>query len=220
MPSLSVFSTQTSSGLYQLSLNQLLTDAAILSNRTEVLEVLSDLNRLATFLNASDKDELPFEAAYPDHLYIVENKVLCLLSEEEQKVINNAYHHRQKDIIELLLQVSLLYIYTNLRQTPMGGKLRRNLVWRMKDFLNDCSNLPLLMAAFPAEMLWTLSISAFAATGTDYQCYFNERIRILCYENGLLRTDQIVQFLTSLPALENSCLKACENIWMENIGCP
>ncbi|KAH8705577.1 hypothetical protein BGW36DRAFT_353979 [Talaromyces proteolyticus] len=222
MPPLSTFlpETTSTSDFYEPPFNSVLKDTAILSNRVEVLDVLKNLHELTTFLNLSNIKELPFEAAYPDRLYGVEHKVLCLIAEEEKEEVDTANRYQQHDITRLLLRVSLLYIYTNLRQTPIGGKLRRRLVKRLQEFLNCSTNLPLLMATFPAEMLWTSFLGSYAATGTDYQSYFIEITEALSRGNSLLSWAHIISFLNSLPVLEDSCRKACNRIWMDNIGTP
>lgn len=212
MPPLSTFSSENSAHLYNIDFGLVLTDSTLLSNRTDILEVLRDLHQLATFLNVSGETELPFEAAYPDRLYSVEHRVLCLLNEEELAV-NTGYDVH--GIISILLRVSLVYIYTNLRQTPIGGKLRQRLVEQLQLFL-EFSNLTFCMATFPAEILWTLFLGTFAATGTVYKNYFLEKIRLLCQENRLSTWDEICCYFHGLPVFELSCMQGCKKMWMEN----
>jgi hypothetical protein len=212
MPPLSTFFSETSSHLYNIDFGLVLTDAIILSNRTDILEVLRDLHQLATFLNLSGETDLPSEAAYPDRLYNVEHRILCLITEEEL-VVNTGYDLH--NIISLLLRVCLVYIYTNLRETPIGGKLRQRLVEQLQLFL-ERSNLPFYMAAFPAEILWSLFLGGFAATGTAYQNYFLEKIRVLCQENRHSTWDEICCYFHGLPVLEASCMQGCKKMWVEN----
>lgn len=212
MPPLSTFSSKTSSHLYNIDFDLELTDTTLLSNRTDILEVLKDLHQLATFLNLSGETELLFEAAYPDRLYSVEHQVLCLIAEEEFAGTTGYDFH---DITSLLLRVSLVYIYTNLRQTPIGGKLRQRLVEQLQQFL-ECSNLGFFMATFPAEILWSLFLGAFAATGTIYQSYFFENIRLLCQENHLSSWDEICCNFHGLPVFEASCMQGCRIMWLDN----
>ncbi|KAF8866894.1 hypothetical protein BDZ45DRAFT_177597 [Acephala macrosclerotiorum] len=205
MSKLSDFYPAGSSASSILIENQELTTKALSQGKIEVLEILEDLHGLSTFLNevGPASDELPPEAAYSDRVYTVEHRLLTLLADRKSSLC----HASEEPIITLLLQAALLYIYTNLRETPVGGAIRRTLATRVQYSL-EMMDVSALMVHFPAELLWALSLVVLASKSLDDSCWLH--IEIFCAIHDIHTWDEVKATCECLPVSEAAC--------SENVG--
>ncbi|KAF4637063.1 hypothetical protein G7Y89_g1027 [Cudoniella acicularis] len=184
---------------------------------------LQDLHDLAMFLNHTNgtrKDgELPPSAAYPDRVYTVEHKILTCLAQESNASIDTP--EAGSGILSLLLHASPLYIYTNLRQTPVGGQIRKSILTRLKTKL-QISEIEYLAQIYPAEVLWMLVLGVMGSNAEDE--WFIKKSRELCSALGLFGWTNVVRFLDGkAPGWERECAARCERFWVSvvnvAIGC-
>lgn len=115
------------SASHSLLITESLLATVISHNQANCIRILQDLHELSTFLNPMGKcrDDLPPGASYPDRVYIVERNILTSIAKA-----NN--DKSQNSIFTILLHTGLLFIYTNLRQTPVGGQIRKSLSNRLR----------------------------------------------------------------------------------------
>ncbi|KAH8659318.1 hypothetical protein BGZ60DRAFT_122063 [Tricladium varicosporioides] len=180
---------------------------------TSILPILRDLHDLAIFLNNANgsrvDEELPPLAAYPDRVYTVEHRILTALSQEPQ--LGDLNHDTDSVIFSLLLHVSLLYVYTNLRQTPVGGQIRQSILSRFRSRL-QISHLGLCSQLYSTEMLWITIVGIMGSNGQDQ--YLLDSARQLCPIIGLHTWRQINKYLElSMPTWETTCATRCGYIW-------
>ena len=123
------------------------------------------LHELSTFLKAVPRDELIWGAAYVDRLYVIEHSILTLLAARNATRVQYSNEPSSTQIIRLLLTAGQLFIYTNLRQTPVGHGIRRRLVSRVEQAVEQCLQSQarnIILTQLSAELLWLLNISAAA----------------------------------------------------------
>ncbi|CZR57003.1 uncharacterized protein PAC_06892 [Phialocephala subalpina] len=196
--------------------SQELATMSVSRGETKVLEILQDLHELSTFLNyiGSASEELPPEAAYPDRLYTTEHQLLTSLADRRLLICNPS----QASIFTILLHAALLYIYTNLRETPVDGALRRTLVARVRSTL-DVTEISALMESFPAELLWILSLVILASKSLDDSYWL--RMQLLCDIHEIRTWDKVVARCECLPVFEASCSETCRRLWENKFNsCP
>ncbi|RDW92605.1 hypothetical protein BP5796_01999 [Coleophoma crateriformis] len=175
--SLSQCSPLKSPKCYELAPGKSLTAAAIAQGHSGALQILQSLHELSVFLNimGPDQQALPANAAYPDRVYGVEHRILTQLA--HQAPDSNA-------VFGPLLHAGLLYIYTNLRQTPVGGEIRQALVARLKTSLMVPDAL-LPAELYPAELLWASMLGGFAALDPSHRaCAVDEDLRCTTQTSG------------------------------------
>lgn len=193
---------------YHLTTDPELATIITQKHRIIVSHLLITLHQLTTFLNSVDDGLLPWNASYPDRVYEIEYSIALSLyddhvvAEDDDKV----------EIGQLLLQAALLYIYTNLRQTPVGGTIRDTLLSRLRALL-DSMDLAYHSRRFAAELLWVLIIGISAAAGAS-QAEFMDQARELCVENQIGGWIEVIDILKSMPALLDACMAKCMDIWL------
>lgn len=119
--------------------------AATQQGHTEILDQLQKLHELSTILNLRPvgEDDLPTEAAYPDRVYSIEHTLLTALANEAERKIG---------IVDVLQNAALLFIYSHLRQTPVGGEIRQSILGRLTSCL-ESMELQAFVEDHPAKML-------------------------------------------------------------------
>jgi hypothetical protein len=192
---------------YQLNLGQNLTTIHTEKYQIKISPLLLALHELSTFLNCASTHILPWDAAYPDRVYEVEYQILlalfddCVVAEFDEKIM----------IGIVLLHSGLLFIYTNLRETPVGGVIRDRLLLRLRAALASI-DLPSCSKSFLAEILWVLFLGACASTGS-MQAHFLDEIRKTCLNGQIQSWLEIRQLFLRAPALVNGCLTKCMDLW-------
>ncbi|KAH8169137.1 hypothetical protein LIA77_11263 [Sarocladium implicatum] len=175
--------------------------------------VLSDLLRalheLTTFLNSTNKRLLPEDASYPDRVYEVEHAIAVSLY-DDFIIADNDEH---VEIGMLLLQAAYLFIYSNLRETPVGGRIRETLLCRLRVLLS-ASDLERLSKNFTEEVLWVLMVGIAAAAATDRAEFLGDAKHV-CLLNKIDTWAEVLQLLESMPALLHDCLAICADSWLE-----
>ena len=172
-----------------------------------VSHLLLSLHQLTTFLNSVDDGELPWDACYPDRVYEVEYTIALSLYDDHVIAEND----EKAEVGRLLLQAALLYIYSNLRQTPVGGTIRKTLLWRLRALLNSM-DLAYHSKRFTAEMLWVLIIGISSAAGAT-QAEFLDDTQELCVEAQIGSWMEVTDILKSMPVFLDTCIATCTGIW-------
>ncbi|KAN0095202.1 Fungal specific transcription factor domain containing protein [Hyaloscypha variabilis] len=224
---LSTFTPQEFTAIYCLPLPQSLfsLDPAKhlhLHLHLSLLSILTQLHQLSTFLNLTPRPEqdLPQEAAYPDRVYLVEHQILTLLANYAIPSFSLNPDNEalvSESVIEILLRASLLYIYTNLRQTPVGGRLRQALVFELWSCLERVG-MWRLGDVFAREMLWVVCVGVVGSVSTDEHASFLEHLRGFCTDLGLVGWEDVVDFCGCMPVLERACLERFRGICERYIG--
>ncbi|KAH9221865.1 hypothetical protein DL95DRAFT_381644, partial [Leptodontidium sp. 2 PMI_412] len=123
-----------------LLIDPTLTDAALNSGNGRLLPLLRELHSLAAFIDHTAPYGIVAleQASYPDRAYMVEYVLLDLISHSHTHPPTTSPTHHVTGavgIIAPLLHALLLYIYSNIRLTPVGGRIRRTLASRLRAFL-------------------------------------------------------------------------------------
>lgn len=79
----------------------------------------------------------------------------------------------------LILHAALLFIYSNLRETPVGGRIREKLIYRLYQAAK-VADIEKKGVYFPAEALWVALVRTTSAATGKHQCYFSDRLRQMC----------------------------------------
>lgn len=197
-----------------LTLSDALFQQVIDTSNCTLLPTLQDAHQLAHLLDivpSSDVDYLN-EASYPDRVYTVEHHILTLLATNDEVMDETPAR-----IITPLLHSLLLYVYTNLRLTPVGGQIRRTLVDRLRIQLQNV-DVALLNCTLPAEIMWMLFLGGTAAAhgGADRK-WFREKLwwtlKTSCaMEWGWDRTGRL---LKDVLWLEREFFDDCRMFWIE-----
>ena len=120
-------------------------------------------------------------------------------------------------IFEVLQNAALLFIYSNLRQTPVGGMIRKSILGRLTVAL-EAVELSTLVEGFPAEMLWVFFLAVLGAgDGTLEQGWYAGNANGVCEERGLESWEDVMGFLGSMPTLEKACVARCKRMWENSI---
>ncbi|CAG9939634.1 unnamed protein product [Clonostachys rosea f. rosea IK726] len=194
---------------YRLTLNKSWAKITTRKHQVNIYELLLSLHELSTFLNLIGNRPLPWDAYYPDRVYEVEYCIL--LSQFDDSLVTEL--DATAGIGQLLLHAALLFIYTNLRETPVGGRIRRKLLFRLTCAL-DCIDLSFHSQTFCPEILWALLIGALAATDQGQTDLLNAA-KGICIENGIHTWTEVMEQLKAMPSLVESCMVKCMNLWMD-----
>ncbi|KAL2071899.1 hypothetical protein VTL71DRAFT_13134 [Oculimacula yallundae] len=213
MPPLSTFSQPSCARLYILNLNESLLAKASIQEHVKMISTFQKLHELSTFLNLAGKEteDLPIAACYPDRVYSVEDNLVTALAISRENVST-----QHNDIWDVFRHVSLLYIYTNLRQTPVGGRIRESLSNRLRICMQRI-DLEGFRKDLPAELLWILCIGLAGSQDTsDYQWFLCGMERV-CMEYLIGSWEELVEFCGVMPVLERACARKCQSLWSKNI---
>ncbi|KAF2160338.1 hypothetical protein M409DRAFT_29188 [Zasmidium cellare ATCC 36951] len=181
----------------------------------ELETLLSRLNELSIYLNHSGRDRmLPFEVAYPDRVYVLERAVVEMLLRYSAPAVD--LDGRSADtnrILLMLLHACLLFIYTNLRQTPIGSGIRQDLVDRLSSAIDDADD-SLLQREFVPLHCWALLL-CLGAVGRTQQGHGTARqLRDVCWQQSLSSFNAVKDFCRGLPTLEEGAAIKCEEVWL------
>lgn len=185
---------------------------AMFFDRREILEILERLHELTVFLNVMPSGpgyEFPQQVNYADRVYIVEHMIATALSREPQ---HESFGGGPDSIFHTILHACQLYVYTNLRQTPVGGTLRKALVTRLKAHLEQL-NMMEMISRYPAEMLWILLLGLMTALDLPKELFWFESFDTICKTEGLNTWDDIRHAVGGLPVLEMVYQRRCEEWW-------
>jgi len=193
------------------------TSQALLSLSTaqsiNIFAILEALNDLATLLNAYPNgvgQELPTSIQYPDRVYVTEHEIVSILYTKSEMPVVNEEATSSRIIVEIFLHACLLYIYTNLRQTPVGGAMRRTLSARLKSCIQRAIDLDALLDEFSTEMLWVCMMGL--ATAGDNEFWILVMNRISSRKTRQTWSD-IEKELLNMPVLEKVFEESCYKVW-------
>ena len=172
-----------------------------------ISSLLLSLHQLSIFLNLANLQSLPWEAAYPDRVYAVEYQFLRALFDDHIIAITK----EQLEIGRILFHGGLLFIYTNLRETPVGGAIRLRLLARLQAALEG-ADLFRLSPFFLAELVWVLLLGATASTGPG-RVLFLDKLKSICVGYSIHDWSGISKLLDTVPALEAQRLRSCIELW-------
>jgi len=186
----------------------------IQTNNGTLLPILQDAHELAHFLDTIPPEDISYlnEASYPDRVYSIEHHILQLLAQND--IIMDESPAR---IVTPLLHSLLLYTYTNLRLTPVGGQIRQRLVGRLRMSL-EATELTILNCSFAAELMWMLVLGGSAAAqGGEDRKWYKEQLWWVLNQNSALewRWEQMTGVLKDVLWLERGFLEGCRDFWVE-----
>ncbi|KAL2068568.1 hypothetical protein VTL71DRAFT_14905 [Oculimacula yallundae] len=199
-----------------LSITFCLKQALIDTWNGTLLSDLQDANELAYFLDITPPNEVNHlnDASIPDRIYSIESHILDLLSRSTH-TINNC----PADIVTPFLISLLLYIYTNLRQTPTGGSIRRILAERVRMSL-EATELTILNCSFSSELTWMLFLGGTAARrGSEDRRWYKEQLWWVLNRNSALDWNWVhtSRVLMSVLWLKKEFLEMCQSFWLETL---
>lgn len=201
-----------------------------ITQRHQILipQLLISLHELSIFLSSSggggsSQLYLPWGAAYPDRLYAVEYRILLALFGDDssanvhsRQLFSDTTIPGQQQLCTVLLHAMLLFIYTNLRETPVGGVLRARLIQRLQNALIMTGMVDDLASRFPEEMLWVsvLGTAATAAVGSNDMVEYELSVMSailsrLRHEYDLRRWADVRVFLARMPAFMGPFATRC-----------
>jgi len=177
--------------------------------------MLHQLHDLTTLLNALPQrpdEELPVEINYPDRVYTVEHNIHAAIHTNRLDTRGD-HQNLMSGMVNILLQASLLYIYTNLRQTPVGGAIRRTLSARLQRLLTRETDLAAFMLQYPGEMMWVGILGL--STGVEGS-FWLDMVQRICLFSGANEWSDIERNTGCMPVLENVFRDSCERVWRKN----
>ncbi len=179
-----------------------------------LLHILEDAHELAHFLDIIPPKDIDYmnEASYPDRVYTIEHRLLMLLDQNDMEL-----EESPACVITPLLHSLILYTYTNLRLTPVGGKIRQLLVSRLKDNL-EAIDLTVLNYSFPTELMWMLFLGGTAAVpGSEERQWFKEQLWWVLNRNNALEWgwERTGGALKRVLWLEKAFFESCQLLWAE-----
>ncbi|KXJ88326.1 hypothetical protein Micbo1qcDRAFT_214983 [Microdochium bolleyi] len=135
------------------------------SHCISISHLLVTMHQLAVFLAAhNDCEVLPLAADYPDRVYEVEHN-LSLALYDDQVIVADTGDDRNGEskvqVGQLLLHAALLFVYSHLRQTPVGGPIRAALLSRLVGLMNGM-DLVRLSLTFKSAVIWALLVGVSA----------------------------------------------------------
>jgi len=172
------------------------------------------LHELGTFLNVTHSDAMLCYASYPDRVYTIEHSILTLLERVSMRPCSPV----GIGVMKTFLIAGLLYIYTNLRQTPVGHGMRRRLATRIKKCHEQNPESHSLMATeMLAETLWTMLLAGTVTSQqrllhSDNQ-WFASLIKKICLGNCLRTWNEVETFCACMPVLEASFASSYKEYW-------
>jgi hypothetical protein len=187
--------------------NPALIDAINKTANQALFHIMSETYELAHFLDTTPSNDpgLLERASFPDRIYIVEHKLLLLIADNEK-------HQTRDSIVMPLLLSLLLYLYTNVRLTPIESQIRLVLICRLQNCLQQC-DLSILNREFPHEVRWLHFLGGGAAQrGTPERAWYVRSLVECGCRKGWLLWDHIV---LGLKGFETAFLQRCEEYWLE-----
>ncbi|KUJ17475.1 uncharacterized protein LY89DRAFT_54360 [Mollisia scopiformis] len=212
MPPISQFLQAENSASSTLIITDNLLEAAVSQSQLKCIQILRDLHELSNFLNdtGNHREDLPQEVCYPDRVYSVEHNTLTAITRMSDA-------RDPSNIFSILLHASLLFIYTNLRQTPVGDQIRKSLSARLRSCIQG-ADVAFLQMMFPAELLWASLLGIVGGKETSDFNWFLSSVERLCMGNGIMTWEGATEFCIELPVLETSCRNTCEKLWARDVS--
>jgi hypothetical protein len=148
---------------------------------------------------------------YPDRVYSVEYELLLIQAQIKLQP------NEDSSILSPMANGLFLYIYTNLRLTPVGSQIRRTLVENLKASLLEIDLLT-LNESFPAELVWLLFMGGTAASEQDQERpWYIQQLRRILDINGWCEWNwtSIAGLLKGVLWIERVFMDNCERFFQE-----
>lgn len=191
-----------------LALRGSLLSSSMIAGVSALSDLLQDLHALALFLDRTDPRDVDIlhDVAYADRACLVEYQTLMMTAQ----YINPPVHSKEM-VLPLLFQALLLYIYTNIRLTPVGSNLRSAVIGRIKQYVSSIPNSTLkdLVTDFPNEMLWLFFLTGSSAVESESRWFFKSNLVWICMSQGLASWGGVNFQLKRFLWLRTSCLERC-----------
>lgn len=207
LPPLDEFRPPTSLKPFFAILNPSFINLVNVTGTQIICDIMRDTYELAHFLdNASTEDPSLLDRAYfPDRIYIVEHQLLSLIAQAEPQLSRDS-------ILLPLMHALLLYIYTNIRLTPVDGRIRLTLISRLQKYVQS-SDLRALNFSFPHELRWILFLGGGAASnGTPERAWFVQTMVNCGCRREWVKWEHIIM---GLKGFDKSFLARCEEYWAQ-----
>ena len=224
LPSLTQFMPSTAPDS-QLCLYDPIISIAILSGHSDLLTLLQDLHTIAMFLDfANPKNTAILQnTAYVDHVYLAEHKGLMLMAQYKTSppiFLPVDMNPKETLIIPLLLQALMLYIYTNIRLTPVSGSIRSTLVCRIQLSVAEMPvpMLDVLFEAFPHEVFWIMFLAGSSSVENNQKIYFVGHLKWMCENLALECWGDIEDKLGRFLWLHEQFLHRCKALWSDVVS--
>ena len=185
-----------------------------------LISLFQGLHELSMFLNLVTDHWVLWNSLYADRVYALEHRISTLLG---SSFFNQDSCSAEVEVVNIFLTAGLLFIYTNLRQTPIAHGLRKRLVSRVK---HKVAMLPTngwyLTSLCAFETLWVLGMTATADAGlslerTDDAVWLQECIHYIVASLSIDSWDGISKVLCYSPVFEQSFGDRFHEWWNENI---
>jgi hypothetical protein len=173
-----------------------LDDITTTKNKIGIAQILSSLYGLSTFLNITGTQKLPWEVAWPDRVYDVEYRIVTSLYNDT--IIASTDVKTKLGV--LILHAALLFIYSSLRETPVGGGIREKLIYRLYQAAK-MAGIEKIGVPFPAEALWVALVGTTSAATGEHQRYFSDILRQMCSRLNIWTILDMQTFLMGFPVL-------------------
>jgi hypothetical protein len=179
----------------------------------EIFAILQQLHDLASILNAFPNgmgQELPVELQYPDRVYTVEHQVISSLHSQTVSSSTTEQLSPSDTVVNILLHACLLYIYTNLRQTPVGGAMRRSIAARLQETISLAADINGLMQTYAHEILWVCILGFGTNVERDS---WTDLLMTVVKRQGHKSCEDIGISLGCMPVLERVFKEKTERAW-------
>lgn len=203
-----------------LILNPSLIGHIIRSSHTKLLWLLQDMHQLAFFLDKTTKKFITdAPIMYPERIYSIEYDLLFLelknrLGCSKPPTLTLL---ASQCFITSLIHGLFLYIYTNLRYTPVGGRIRHTLAIRLMNHLQQ-TDISALNGPFAVELLWLLFLGGTAmGAGEEGRDWYSEQLWWSLRINSWSDLDwvEIAGLLKGFLWIGQAFFKQCEVFFQE-----
>lgn len=174
-------------------------------------DALTEIHYLSFILDSITLNDTTTLAkiSYIDRIYRVEYLILGLLNAENDRKLTGGV-----PVLRVLLRAILLYIYTSLRETPVGSGNRQRLVKYLMHDLKQ-TDILLLFETCPAEMLWILFLGGSVAMAGPYRLWFIAQLVPLFHRAGVDSWGNASCWIDSFLWLERPCVQRMKLLWDE-----
>jgi len=221
LPSITQFIPATAQDLH-LCLNDPIISTAVISGYSNLIPLLQDFHSIAMFLEFANLKHTSVlqDVAYLDHVYYAEHTNLMLMA--QYRTISSSFfpvdiNSEETFILPLLFQALMLYIYTNIRLTPIEASIRSILVDRIQVTVAKLpfAVLDVLFETFPHEVIWIMFLAGSSSVENTHRRYFIGHLKWMCKSLALMYWEEIKEKLRHFLWLHKHFLQRCKDLWTE-----
>jgi len=221
LPSITQFMPKAIPDLH-LCLYDSIINTAILSGYSDLLQLLQDFHTIVKFLEFVDPKDTALlqDIAFVDHVYIAEHKNLVLMARfnsTSPSLLPVEMNPKQTLVLPLLFQALMLYVYTNIRLTPVGGSIRSTLVGRIHVTIAELPvpMLDVLFEVFPHELFWIMFLAGSSSVEVTQRLYFISHLKWMCESLALICWEDVEGKLRQFLWIHKDFLYRCMELWTE-----